>query len=554
MAQHNGDFDRIAALTSELEMMRMQVEETDRGYQEKIKGLERELTTAQDKLRLTASTTQVDMVEHQAMRQELEGLKQTVEDLQRELDEANEQSQNAEDILEDKNDKIERMSQEIDLLRGDMEEAEYKRRESEEARKQVEKSLYQLQEDMDKAVAQASVDTGGEEGGSAKSTIMGMLLGVLALLGGLEAFSFMQGKGELIALLQSKQPVVEKANGMAKPVMEKEVKDPKPAVVKTTEDKPTTEQAGQVATPTTEKVVEKPEVVEKVETVKPVESTPKVVEEATPEKPEEKAVEVEKEALTETVAENKPDPVPEKEAAPQPKVVQDDSSGHVLVEVAGGSYTMGNRAGSVRDETPAHEVAVKPFLIGQHEVTFAQYDRFANATGRALPSDNGWGRGDRPVINISWKDASAYVDWLSRTTGKKYRLPTESEWEYAAGSGSRAVYWWGYSKGSSNANCFNCGSQWDGRSPAPVGSFKANPYGLHDTAGNVLEWVQDCYKTSYSGVPADGSAMEVPNCGERVARGGAFNKPAASMRTSKRARFPENTRITSLGFRVARDL
>jgi formylglycine-generating enzyme required for sulfatase activity len=127
-------------------------------------------------------------------------------------------------------------------------------------------------------------------------------------------------------------------------------------------------------------------------------------------------------------------------------------------------------------------------------VTFEEYAKFATAVGRKLPEGEGWGTGNRPVINVSWKDAVAYAEWLSEQTGKRYRLPSEAEWEYAAGAGTETKYWWGNEVGINRANCDGCGSQWDNKQTAPVGSFDANPLGLYDTAGKVFEWVQDCWK------------------------------------------------------------
>ncbi len=161
---------------------------------------------------------------------------------------------------------------------------------------------------------------------------------------------------------------------------------------------------------------------------------------------------------------------------------------------------------------PVHEVQFTgPFLIGKHEVTFAEYDRFALATWRKLPDDQGWGRDDRPVINVTWDDTAAYAKWLREETGKAYRLPTEAEWEYAARGETNTDYWWGddiQQKGETWANCIGCSSERDLNQTALVGSFDANPFGLHDTAGNVWEWVKDCWHENYDGAPADGSAWE----------------------------------------------
>ena len=139
--------------------------------------------------------------------------------------------------------------------------------------------------------------------------------------------------------------------------------------------------------------------------------------------------------------------------------------------------------------------SVKAFAISTHEITFAQYDKFAEATGSFFnskkPEDEAWGRGNRPVINVSFDDAVAYTKWLTKQTGKKYRLPTEIEWEYAARAGTETKYWWGNEIGTNKANCDGCGSRWDNIQTAPVGSFPANPFKLHDTVGNVWEWVSE---------------------------------------------------------------
>jgi len=232
----------------------------------------------------------------------------------------------------------------------------------------------------------------------------------------------------------------------------------------------------------------------------------------------------------------------------------DGSAAPTMIVLPGSSFLMGGHSPSGEpDEHPEHQVQVRGFLIGANEVTFADYDRFARAAGRRLPDDFGWGRGRRPVVDVSWVDAQAYAQWLSRQTGRRYRLPSEAEWEYAARGGTQSSYWWGGGPQPGRALCFNCGSTWDGRSTAPVGSFEPNPYGLYDTAGNVLEWTADCYRPSYEGAPADGSAWDQAPCDGRVARGGAFDKPAKSLRSTARAQLGPDTRLNMLGFRVARD-
>ena len=230
-----------------------------------------------------------------------------------------------------------------------------------------------------------------------------------------------------------------------------------------------------------------------------------------------------------------------------------EGRGPLMLELAAGSYMMGSEGNSLNfEERPQHPVNLAPFSISKYEVSFAEYDRFARATGRRLPHDEKWGRNDRPVINVTWKDARAYARWLSKQTGHQYRLPTEAEWEFAARAGTTADYWWDAEAGKTPANCFNCGSEWDGNSSAPVGSFAANSLGLHDTAGNVQEWTEDCYHPSYQGAAADGSARQRAGCTQRVVRGGSYSSPIESLRSNKRSHYDQDTRIDNLGFRVVR--
>jgi formylglycine-generating enzyme required for sulfatase activity len=209
-------------------------------------------------------------------------------------------------------------------------------------------------------------------------------------------------------------------------------------------------------------------------------------------------------------------------------------------------------------EGPQHAVNIAyAFALGKTEVTFAEYDRFAEATGRTKPDDSKWGRDNRPVIHVSFADAQAYVRWLVQQTGKNYRLPTEAEWEYAARAGSQTAYWWGDNIGKNNADCSGCGSQWDGKQTAPVGSFKANPFGLYDTAGNVWEWTQDCWHENYNQAPGDGSAWlasDGGDCYRRVVRGGSWDFDPQGLRSAFRYRCNTDGACLNLGFRVARAL
>jgi formylglycine-generating enzyme required for sulfatase activity len=225
-----------------------------------------------------------------------------------------------------------------------------------------------------------------------------------------------------------------------------------------------------------------------------------------------------------------------------------------MVSITGGTFSMG---GQMLEELPEHAVDIRPFAISKFEVTFEQYDAFAKAAGRKLPNDGGYGRGRRPVFNVTWNDAVAYAEWLSRETGKRFRLPTEAEWEYAARAGSKTPYWWGTkARGSNRANCDGCGSEW-AKQTTPVGSFEANPFGLHDTAGNVIEWVQDCWHENYENAPADGSVWLKAgdgDCGQRVIRGGHWFHGPGIVHSAYRGKKAPDYQSTTAGFRLAQDL
>ena len=228
-----------------------------------------------------------------------------------------------------------------------------------------------------------------------------------------------------------------------------------------------------------------------------------------------------------------------------------------MVVVPEGSFLMGSMSGGDDDERPVHEVTIeRPFAVGVYEVTFAEWDACVSGGGcdGHRPDDSGWGRGSRPVVNVSWVDAQAYVRWLSRATGKKYRLPSESEWEYVARAGTTTEYWWGNDVGRNRANCDRCGSRWDNERTAPVGSFSPNAFGLQDVHGNVWEWVEDCWNESYNGAPSDGSAWTSGECGRRVLRGGSWYNGPWNLRSAVRFRFTTGSRLSVLGFRVARTL
>ena len=180
----------------------------------------------------------------------------------------------------------------------------------------------------------------------------------------------------------------------------------------------------------------------------------------------------------------------------------------------------------------------KNFAVGKYAVTFDDWEACVagGGCGGYVPSDNGWGRGKRPVVNVSWDDAQAYLRWLSDKSGKAYRLPTEEEWEAAALAGATTQYYWGNDVGRNNANCDGCGSEWDNRRTAPVGSFKPNAFGLHDMMGNVWQWTDTCRKG---------------NCAKRFLCGGSWNHRPQDMRAGMCNWFDTNKRMRYLGFRPA---
>ena len=199
--------------------------------------------------------------------------------------------------------------------------------------------------------------------------------------------------------------------------------------------------------------------------------------------------------------------------------------------------------------------------MGKTEVTFAQYDKYVRATGKAKPNSSGWGRGSRPVINVSWDDAVAYAKWLSRQTGKTYRLPSEAEWEYAARAGSETKYPWGNKASHEQANYGKdecCDGLAKGKDrwvyTSPTGSFAVNGFGLSDMQGNVWEWTQDCWNGNYGGAPSDGSAWLTGGCEFRVLRGGSWGDNPMNFRSAIRYRGSANDRYGGLGFRLVQDI
>ena len=160
---------------------------------------------------------------------------------------------------------------------------------------------------------------------------------------------------------------------------------------------------------------------------------------------------------------------------------------------------MGSKTGFFNfEEKPQHGVNIEyNFALGQFPVTFADYDLYAKAEEKDLANDRGWGRKNRPVINVSWEDAQGYCRWLSAQTRREYRLPYEAEWEYAARAGTTTKYWWGDKSGKNLANFDGSGSKWSNEQTSPVNAFKRNPFGLYDVHGNIWEWCSDNWHGNY---------------------------------------------------------
>jgi formylglycine-generating enzyme required for sulfatase activity len=230
--------------------------------------------------------------------------------------------------------------------------------------------------------------------------------------------------------------------------------------------------------------------------------------------------------------------------------VKDCPACPTLIALPAGSFTMGSNS-SDPSEKPAHQVAIStPFAIGKYEVTVQQWNACVDAGScqKVAQAANA----NAPVRDVSWDDAQQYLKWLSTASGQQYRLPTEAEWEYAARGGTATRYWWGEQMANGKANCKDCGQPWSNEGPANVGSFAANPYGLHDTSGSVWEWVSDCWHTTFKDAPADSRSWDQPNCSVRVIRGGSWREGAAYMVSSTRFKYDASVRHSQNGFRVAR--
>jgi formylglycine-generating enzyme required for sulfatase activity len=217
-----------------------------------------------------------------------------------------------------------------------------------------------------------------------------------------------------------------------------------------------------------------------------------------------------------------------------------------MIELPGGTCAMGSNDDP--SEKPVVQVTVRSFALGRLPVTIGEWRQCVAAKACSYEPN---GDDDMPMRNVSWNDAQQYAAWLSSVTGRKYRLPTEAEWEYAARAGTSTKYWWGNQFIAGKADCNGCGAA-DAREPMKAGSFAANPFGLHDMAGSVTQWTADCWHKNYRGAPTNGSARDAPNCRERVLRGGSWKQDASYARASSRDRYDATVRYPTHGLRVAR--
>jgi formylglycine-generating enzyme required for sulfatase activity len=261
--------------------------------------------------------------------------------------------------------------------------------------------------------------------------------------------------------------------------------------------------------------------------------------------------------------------------------LKDGCFGPEMVVIPAGQFRMGDIQGTGdNNEKPVHEVSVKQFAIGRYELTVAEFRQFVEATaykteaekrdGCYVWKEDEWQKvkdanwrnpsfpkkapqeDNQPVVCISWNDTKAYIDWLTEQTGQAYRLPSEAQWEYAARAGTDTDYWWGNKFARSRVNCRGSGrpSRWSGKQTAPVGSFKPNPFGLYDTAGNVWEWCADGWHDNYKGAPTDGTVWK--GAGSLfVLRGGSWNSGATQVRSAYREKNQQTYGAGNCGVRLA---
>ncbi len=250
-------------------------------------------------------------------------------------------------------------------------------------------------------------------------------------------------------------------------------------------------------------------------------------------------------------------------AAEKPLVIKDCSDCPEMVAVPAGEFMMGSpKTEPHRGTEDQHVVTImRAFAVSRYEVTFAQWDACVKDGGcNGYRPDAPWGRGRLPVVNINWKDATAYAAWLSSKTGHRYRLLSEAEWEYAARAGGTTAFTFGPTLAASQAN-FDASARTELNPKGPArgkavatGSFRPNAFGLYDMHGNVWEWVQDCWNDEYGPtLPRDGSPALTGDCGGHVLRGGSWEDGASDVRAAARVASAAGDRSWSDGIRVARE-
>ncbi|MCP3666666.1 MAG: SUMF1/EgtB/PvdO family nonheme iron enzyme, partial [Gammaproteobacteria bacterium] len=521
--------------------------------------LREELEDVQAELQAMTLTAAADAAENVAIREESSSLEQVVTQLKGSLEASEAQVRSLTVSLGEQTGDGGKFSQLLESSRIDAAEANFSRDEAIDARKQVEERLKEVQQQLESQRLRESFGRGsgkGQSNSTGRKGLMGALAAAAVAFALADGLAIMSGKGELVSGFLGgstpglvKEPIISGKPSLQKPSVPTLPKQsvtvltdtkpepapkpvPEPVVVESSPE-PDPEAADETPAFTMAKPILEAGSAGPVETLIP----PPVVEKPVPERQES--------VLTRSSG------GPETGSVIRDRLRQ-GGFGPVMLHIRGGTFTMGSDSSGVAAEAPAHRVRVNSFAIGRFEVTYEEYERFALAEGKSLPDDQDWGEGRRPVINVSWEDANAYAAWLSEQTDRVYRLPTEAEWEFAARGDTDTPYWWGFDLGSGQANCYNCGSEWDGVSTAPVGMFTPNAYGLHNTTGNVMEWVADCFKPSYSSAPSDGNARADPGCRSRVVRGGAFNKPGDSVRNTRRGGQDEEDRLFILGFRLVR--
>ena len=229
-----------------------------------------------------------------------------------------------------------------------------------------------------------------------------------------------------------------------------------------------------------------------------------------------------------------------------------------MVRIPAGEFMMGSPTSEMyRGAEAQHRVTIPAFAMSKYEITFDQWDACVadGGCGGYRAEDNGWGRGKNPVINISWPDAKAYAEWLSRKTGKPYRLPSEAEWEFAARAGTATAFAFGDTITTDQVNFDGSPNGQNRARTTPVGSFPPNAFGLHDMHGNVWEWIEDCWSDEYTGdTPANGAPLERPNCQGHVMRGGSWEDYQGEARSAARVGAFTDDAYPSDGFRVALSL